>query len=313
MKKRFTVLTAIMLCVVMLVGFSACGGTADDDETDVFVAATVPVRDSLPVSKADIIAFYNDIITKVQQADTFTAENRPGLKTTESLRVGDLKILSYDPQTGEATEDDSLKALNKSAKAIKDRILGGIDTSKPLVAFGDLNTTPISSVIHPADSDTVYLDASDITKAECYVDGNNMNIYMELANTPQTIAKVFGIRDKNTVLAAMNEHSSEYATVNDYTVSYVDTEDENSSVHSTINLSVELEKQEDGSYKCTGRITTFKINVIADVSAYVTCGGSFADAGDIQVNFRLTDVKNYDFDWLGSADWEPYEAVTSAE
>lgn len=312
MKKKFTVLTAIALCVVMLAGFSACSGTGGGENETEFVAATVPVSEGIPVSKADIVSFCNDIISKVQKADTFTDDNRPGLNSSESLSAGDLKILSYNPETGEATESESLNALNKSAKAIKDRIIGGIDTSIPVVPFGALTKDTINSVIYPADSEEINLAESDVTKAECNVDGNNINIYIELSDSADTIEKVFGIRDKSKVIADINEHSGEYAKLNDYTVKYLNIDEENNTAHSTINLSVEVEKQADGTYKCTGRITTFNINVVADVTAHITCGGSFADSGDIQVSFRLTDSKNYEFDWLGNAEWEP-EAESSAE
>lgn len=306
MKKRLTVVTAVILCVFMIIGFSACSGTGDDEE-EAFVAATIPVSSDLPVSVNDIIDFYNDIITKVQQNDTFTAENKPGVKTSESLKVGNLKIRSYDPATGEATENDSLAALNKSAKAIKDRILGGIDTSVPVVPFGAVTETTIDDVIYPANSAVMELTPEDVHSAQCYVDGNNLNITFELEGANITIERIFGTRDKAELIKTVNEHSGEYATLNDYTANYGIFEEDGTGVYSKINLSVEMEKNDDDKYVCTGRITTFNISVVADVAAYMTCSGSFADSGDIQVNFRLTDTRSYDFDWLGNANWEPIE------
>lgn len=308
MKKRFTVLTATILCLVMALTFASCSDTAaEEDSTDEFAAATVDVSDSIPVSEAEIINFYNDIITKVQLADTFTAENKPGLKTSESLRVDNINILTYDAAKGEAYENEALNALNKSAKAIKDRILSGIDTSVPVIAFGDMNSS-IDSVIYPYDNPQTALTADDVIKAESSADGNNLNISITLNNDITTVENVFGTRDKTEVLAMFNEECKDYALINDYTVNYV--ADEENNTYSTINLSVELEQQDDGTYKCTGRITSFNIRVIADISATATCVGSFKDNGDIQINFRLTDEKYYEFDWLGTADWEPVEEVT---
>lgn len=303
MKKRLTTIIAILVCLTMAVGFSSCNTTnGDADEADAFVAATIEVNENVPVSEQEIISFYNDIISKVQDNSNFTAENRPGVKTSESLKVNDIKILSYDAATGEATENDSLKALNKSAKAIKDRILSGIDTSVPVIPFGDMNTS-VSSVIYPYDSADMTVDTSDVISAECNVDANNLNISLVLSNTPETVNKVFGIRDKAELLGNINENCAEYANVNDYTQAFV--EDEENNVHSTVYLSVEVEKQEDGTYKCTGRITSLDIKIISDIAANVTAKGSFADSGDLQVNFRLTDEKYYEFDWLGSSTWEP--------
>ena len=302
MKKRFTVFTAILLCFVMMFTFASCSGTGNEAEEDVFVAATIDVGDAIPVSEAEIITFYNDIITKLQLADTFTAENKPGVKTNESLRVDNINVLKYDAATETAAEDSSLEALNKSAKAIKDRILGGIDTSIPVLGFGDMDAA-IDSVIYPYDSTLVSLTGDDVVSASCYADGNNLNIAIKLNNTVETIENVFGTRVKEEVLEKMNAESKDYANINDYTVNYV--ADEENNVYSTINLSVELEKQEDGTFKCTGRITSFNIKVIADVAAVATAAGSFADYGDLQINFRLTDEKNYEFDWLGNSTWEP--------
>lgn len=303
MKKKFSVLVAIALCITMLASFAGCGTTdVAEEEVDTFVAATIDVGDSLPVSTNEIIAFYNDIITKVQTDSNFTAENKPGLNTSESIRVDNLKVLAYDTATGEATEDDSLKALNSSAKAMKDRILGGIDTSIPVIPFGDMSTS-FNTVIYPYGSAVTNLTADDVIRAESNADGNNLNISIVLNNTAETVNNVFGTRDKAALLATFNENCADFASINDYTVSYIG--DEESNTYSTINLSVELEQQDDGSYKCTGRITSFRINIIADVAANITCKGSFAEHGDIQLQFRFTDEKNYTFDWMGNADWEP--------
>lgn len=301
MKKRFTVITAILLCFVMMLTFASCSGT-QEEEGEEFKGATIDVGDAIPVSEAEIIAFYNDIITKVQLADTFTAENKPGLKTNESLHVDNINILKYDAATATATEDGSLEALNKSAKALKDRILGGIDTSIPVIGFGDMKTS-FDSVIYPYDNTLVSLTDDDIISAESYADGSNLNISIKLNNTVETVENIFGTREKAVVLEKMNAESKDYASINDYTVNYV--ADEENNVYSTINLSVELEKNDDGKYVCTGRITSFNIKVIADVAAVATAAGSFADYGDLQINFRLTDEKNYEFDWLGNSTWEP--------
>lgn len=306
MKKTISALIAIMLCVAMTASFAGCTSTASDDEaaSDVFVAATIETADGLPSSEAEIIAFYNNIISSVQADDTFTAANKPGVKTNESLGVGNIKVLAYDKATDTATESDALSALNDSAKAIKDRILSGIDTSIPVIPFGDINTS-ISSVIYPYDSAESKLDADDVVSAECSADGNNVNISIVLGNDIETVNTVFGTRDKAEVLADMNKNCENYATINDYSVEYVFVDTEEEKTYSTINLSVELEKQADGTYECTGRITSFSIKMIADVKANITCKGSFEDAGDVQVQFRLTDEKSYEFDWLGTADWEP--------
>ena len=314
MKKTLSVLLALMLCFTMIASFTGCSLFAvEEGEEDEFVAATIDVGNELPVSKAEIVAFYNDIITKVQTDSNFTAANKPGVNTSESINADSIKILSYNAATGEATENDALKGLNASAKTIKDRMLSGIDTSIPVVAFGDMDTS-ISTVIYPYDQAVSLLAIEDVVKAECNADGSNLNVSIVLNNSDEAINNVFGSRNKEEVLAKLNENCADYANINDYTVNYI--ADEESNTYSTINLGVELEKNEDGTYNCTGRISSFKIRVVADVAANAICKGSFADYGDIQIQFRFTNEKNYTFDWMGNATWEPAasaEAETAAE
>lgn len=304
MKKTFSLLIAIMLCISVAASFTGCTATVEEEEpSDAFVAATIDTGDGLPSSTAEIIAFYNNIISSVQNDKTFTAENKPGVSTSEGLSVNNIKILSYDAKTGEATENEALASLNDSAKAIKDRILGKIETDNRAIAFGDTSTS-ISSIIYPFDSADSKLTVDNVVSAACSADGSNINISIILNNEEDTINNIFGSRNKTDVLEAMNKECADYATINDYTSEYVYVNTEDEKTYSTINLSVELEKQADGTYKSTGRITNFKIVVISDVKANLTCKGSFAYANDIQVQFRLTDEKNYSFDWLGTEGWE---------
>lgn len=311
MKKRLTLLTAILLCFAMLFSFASCTTTdEDEDSTDVFVAATIPVDSNIPVSETDIIDFYNSIMVNLQKSDMFTNENKPGIKLNESYRADNIDIFSINAATGEPlTGDDaseSLNALKKSAKAIKDRILKGVPTDSDVIGFGDMDKS-ISSIVYPYDG-TSSLSVEDVVKAECDVDGNNLNIAITLEGNVNTVDKIFGTRDKAEVISDFNEHCKEYANVKDYSVEYV--QDSENNIYSTINMSVEVEKQADGTYKCTGRIMSINMSIICDVTADIDCNGSFESYGDIQVKFRFTDTKNYEFDWLGSSTWEPTESTT---
>lgn len=305
MEKRFSTLTAIMLCIAMIFCFASCTNVTEDEEE--FVAATLAIDSDIPVSHGEIIDFYNTIITALQAKDAFTAKNKPGIKYSESLSANNINILAYDAATGEATEDGKLDALNASANAIKNRIIDGIPTGSTVVGFGDM-ATEFSTIIHPGTGVSA-LTADNVVSAECHVDGSKLYITINLAGNVETAANVYGIKDKATVIADFNSYSADYAEVTDYSVSYV--EDAETNTYSTINLTVEVEKQDDGTYACTGRIMSLEIKALTDVSAIVSCKGSFADNGDIQVNFRLTNNKYYEFDWLGTETWEPaVESVT---
>ncbi len=305
MKKRLAKLTAILLSVAMIFCFASC--TPADEEEDTFVAATLAIDTNIPVSQSEIIDFYNTIITALQTNDAFTAANKPGINYSESLGANDIKVLAYNAATGEATEDGKLAALNASANAIKNRIIGGIPTDSKVIGFGDMST-PFSTIIHPG-TGVSSLTNEDIINAECHVDGNKLYISMNLNGAVETIENVSGIKDKSKVIADFNAFTTDYAEVKDYTVSYI--ADEENNTYSTINLEVEVEKQADGTYKCTGRIMNLNIKAISNVAAVVDCKGSFADNGTVQVNFRLTNEKNYSFDWLGNESWEPVAENTS--
>lgn len=307
MKKRLSTLIAVLLCVSMLFCFASCSSTPEEEGE--FVAATLEIGTDIPVSKAEIITFYNDIITALQAEDAFTKENKPGVNFSESLGAGSINVLAYNAATGKATEDGKLDALNASANAIKNRIIGGIPTSSTVIGFGDV-ATPFSTVIYPGTGVSA-LTADDVLNAECHIDGAKLYINIKLAGTLETVENVFGTRDKSKVISEFNSYTTDYAEVTDYAVTYI--ADEENNTYSTINLEVEVEKQADGTYKCTGRIMNLDINVICDVAANVTCKGSFADNGDVQVNFRFTNNKHYDFDWLGTETWEPSAETESAE
>ncbi len=300
MKKKLSIFIVFVLCFAMLFSFASCTGLSDDEPTDEFVAAEVPVNTNIPVSEAEIIAFYNDIITEIQKTDIFTAENKPGVKLNESLYVDDIAILSIGAD-GKEVENEKLATLNKSAKAIKDRILSEIITDSAKIGFGDMKT-PISSLIYPFDG-TSSLTLNNVIDAQCSVDGNDLIISIKLTDDLNTIETMFGTRNKEALLADINKNTENYAAISDYSVEYI--ADEESNTFSTINLVVEVVKQADGKYRCTGRIMSLDIKIICNVSAQMTGLNSFADYGDMKLNFKFTDEKNYEFDWLGNATWEP--------
>lgn len=297
MKKRIAALVAVLLTLTIVFSFAGCTPDGGEEEVSEFVPATIDMGDDVPVSEAQIIAFYNQLIDSLIAEGTFTNENKPGVKVSESMKADSVKVLSLDKSTGEATESDALAPLNKSLKAIRDRIIAGVPKDSRVSKFGSAESEhTIASLFSGND---VTLD--DVIKAECSSDGNNINILLTLAPTAETAANVFGVRDKAEVISAINEYSKEYAEVSDYTVNYV--ADEENNVYSTIALSVEVAPDETGEYKCTGRITSIEIKMISDVAANLVCKGSFAQLNDVQAQFRFTNSKYYDFDWVGSTDW----------
>lgn len=297
---NFRQISAIALCLILTFMLAGCSLFASEEEDD-FEPAEIPIESDIPVDEAEVIAFFNNVISYIQKDNSFPEDKKPGIKTSESLGVdnGSIRVLTAD-----GSEDSSLDGLNAAAKKIKDEIIGGIDISFPVIHFGD-TSAKASEVIYPYDSDIMALSADDVEFADCTVDADNLHILITLSNTPETIGKIFGIRDKTEIIDLINKTTASYALVNDYEIDYnIEVPEGDSPVKSTIALSCEVEQQDDGSYKCTGRITEFKYTVNEMITAYISCGGSFADFGDITLKCRLNDTRSYDFDWYGSAVWE---------
>ncbi len=293
-------LSIVTVCIILVFSLAGCSLFAEEEENE-FEPAEIPLNVDIPVDEAEVISYFNTIVSYIQRDGNFTEDKKPGIKTSEWLSVDGRSIRIL---TAEGNEDDSLEGLNAAAKKIKDAILDGVDLSFPLIPFGD-SSAKASEVIYPYDSDAIKLTADDVEYADCTVDADNLHIVITLADTPEAIRNVFGIRDKSEIIGKINETTASYALVNDYDIDYeIEVPDGDTPIKSTISLSCEVKKQDDGSYKCTGRITEFTYTVNELVSADITCGGSLKDYGDIILKFRLTDTRSYEFDWYGSAVWE---------
>ena len=300
MKARRILAAIISACI--LFSLSGCSFFSDDTDENEFEPAEVQNLSDIPVDEEEIIDYFNTLITYIETDGSFPADKKPGIKTTESFSVdkGSIRLFKAD-----GSEDAGLDTLSKAAKKIADEITGGVDVTYGLVPFGEAEGRKASEVIYPFDSDRMALTSADVKNADCSVDADDLNIVITLSDTPEAVGNVFGIRDKNAVLEKINDFTSDYALVTDYEMDYaVSVPEDAAPIESTITLCCELEKLDDGSYKCTGRIDKFTFTVNSDVTAYITCGGSFADNGDIQMKFRLTETRNYEFDWYGAALWE---------
>ena len=287
----------------MIFALSGCSlssaNQADDDE---FEPAEIPIQADIPVDEEEIIDYFNTLITYIETDGNFPADKKPGIKTSESFSVDKGSIMLFN---ADGSENPDLDGMTRALKKIKNDITDGVDLGFDLVPFGAADDVKASEVIYPFDSNKMTLTSADVKSADCSVDANDLNITFVLSSTPEAIANVFGIRDKADTIAKVNDYTAEYAKVTDYDISYeVSVPEDADSIESTIMLSCELEKLDDGSYKCTGRIDKFTFTVNSDVTAYLTCGGSFAEFGDVQLKFRLTDTRDYEFDWYGAASWE---------
>ncbi len=297
---NFKKICAIALCFISVFALSGCSLFASEEEDD-FEPAEIPIESDIPVDEAEVIAYFNNVLSYIQKDSIFPEDKKPGIKKSESLGVdnGSIRVLSAD-----GSEDSSLDGLNAAAKKIKDEIISGIDNPPTIIHFGDISAKA-SEVIYPYDSDIMKITSDDVEYADCSVDSDNLHILITLSGTPETINRVFGIRDQNDILNKINETTASYAYVTGYETDYdIDVPEGDTPVKSTIALSCEVEQQEDGSYKCTGRITEFKYTIYEMVTAHITCRGTFADYGDIMLRFRMTDTRSYEFDWYGSAVWE---------
>lgn len=320
MKKPLVkILIFVLSSAVLTMSLSSCIFDVVNEETKVDYAK-MPETDVMPVTEADVLNYFNTVLNYLQDSSNFTEKDKPGIKVSTEFSTDNREVLNL---SGE--EDDKLKPIDESAKQISNRIVSGLEDSgkynfSPLV-FGDMSISA-STLIYPYDSDKINITTADVLSAESDIDGSNLNLTITLNGTPEVIEKVYGVPDKQKVISDFNSQMSSYARLDDYTETYVNfeggTDEEDHEkildpVYSVIKMSVALEKNDKGTYFATGRINDLEYTVVSDISAKMTGLGSLSDYGSFIVNFRKTENKKYEFDWIGNASFEPQTEETDAK
>ncbi len=291
MKRVFTVLMAILLVSAMLMSFASCGSSDETEEVEVFTTdEAVYTESATPVGKtsAEVLDYFNSLVNGVKTS-------KPAISYYFEKNVPDDSIKVTKKGAEDAEEiDESLEAINSSAKGIKDMILANIKETSGEIAYGADNS---EILLVKGESWTSALTVADIDYATIKEVGDNYYItiaFNDIENNGDTaaLAKAFDLRDKDAILASDEfAKTSEYLKFNDYDVAYTDCK-----ITATVN-------------RLTNEITNINYYKAALVTADMTGAGTFESYGDVSVMFKLEDKADFNITWTTELPTSPLETA----
>lgn len=290
MKRKLTVLMAIMLVFTMLVCLASCGSSEEESgEVEVFsTEEAVYTESATPVENTseEILNYFNGIVNDLKAS-------KPAISYRYEKNVPDSSIRITKAGQEDAEEaDESLASINDGAKGVKDMILSDIGESSGDVAMGADNS---EYLFVKGESWTSQLTVSDIDYASMKEIGDNY--YIEIVfndiednGDDSALRKAFDLRDKEEILASEEfAKTAEYLKFNDYDVAY-----SGCKITATVN-------------RITNEISNLNYYKAANVTAHMTGAGTFADYGDVSVIFTLEDKANFDINWESELPVSPLE------
>ena len=292
MKRKLTVLMAIMLVFTMLVCLASCG-SSDDSADDVEVFTTdeaVYTESATPVGNTseEVLNYFNGIVNDLKAS-------KPAMyyRYEKNVPDGSIKITKAGQEDAEEI-DASLSAINDGAKGVKNMILSDIGEQSGDIAMGADNS---EYLLVKGESWVSQLTIGDIDYASMKEIGDNNFIEIvfndiETNGDDSALRKAFDLRDKEEILASDEfAKTAEYLKFNDYDVAY-----SGCKITATVN-------------RLTNEIVTLEHYKAANVTAYMTGAGTFADYGDISVMFTLEDKAYYEIKWESDLPVSPLETV----
>ncbi len=293
MKRKLTVLMAIMLVFTMLVCLASCG-SSDDSADDVEVFTTdeaVYTESATPVGNTseEVLNYFNGIVNDLKAS-------KPAMyyRYEKNVPDGSIKITKAGQENAEEI-DASLSAINDGAKGVKDMILSDIGEQSGDIAMGADNS---EYLLVKGESWVSQLTIGDIDYASMKEIGDNYFIEIvfndiETNGDDSALRKAFDLRDKEEILASDEfAKTAEYLKFNDYDVAY-----SGCKITATVN-------------RLTNELVNLNYYKAANVTAHMTGAGTFADYGDISVIFTLEDKAYYEINWESNLPVSPLETVT---
>ena len=291
MKRIFTVFMAILLVSAMLMSFASCGSDDKAEDAEVFTTdEAVYTESATPVGKtsAEVLDYFNSLVNGVKTS-------KPAISYYFEKNVPDdsLKVTKKGAEDAEEI-DESLKAINDSAKGIKDMILANIKETSGEIAYGADNS---EILFVKGESFTSALTVADIDYATIKEVGDNYYITIafndiEKNGDTAALAKAFELRDKDAILASEEfAKTSAYLKFKDYDVAYTDCK-----ITATVN-------------RLTNEITNINYYKAALVTADMTGAGTFESYGDVSVMFKLEDKADFNITWTTELPTSPLETA----
>lgn len=294
MKKILSVLMALVLASSILMCFTSCGSSDETEETTVVSTDVAEYTESaVTVGKTseEVLAYFNSLVNGVKADKPFVS-----YYVEKNVPNDSLKVTKRGEEAAEEI-DDSLKALNDSAKGIKDLILADIQSSSGEINFGADNS---EMLLVKGESWASALTSEDIAYATLKEVGDTYYITiafndLDSEEAQSVLTNAFDLRDKDVILGSEEfKKTEEYLALEDYDVVY-----RGCKITATVN-------------RLTNEITNINYYKAADVTAYMTGKGTVESYGEISVMFTLEDRANYDINWTNDLPTSPLETATEA-
>lgn len=295
MKRKLTVLMALMLVGAMLFSFAGCGSKEEgDDVAEVFTTEeAVYTQSKTPVANTseEVLNYFNGIVNDLKAA-------KPAIyyRYEKAVPDGSIRITKAGAEDAEEI-DESLESLNKAAKGIKDMIHTDIGETSGDIPMGADNT---EYLYVKNEAWTSQLTIADIDYATIKEIGDNYFIEIvfndvDTNGDTSALLKAFELRNKDEILASDEfAKTAEYLKFNDYDVEY-----SGCKITATVN-------------RLTNEITNLNYYKAANITASVTGAGTLADYGDLSVMFTFEDKANFEINWENSLPVSPLETTTEA-
>lgn len=292
MKRKITVLMAIMLVFTMVVSLASCGSSeTETDDAEVFTTEeAVYTESATPVeaTSEEVLNYFNGIVNDLKST-------KPAMYYRYEINVPDSSIkITKAGQEDSDEVDESLSAINDGAKGVKDMILTDIGERSGDVAMGADNS---EYLFVKGESWTSQLTVADIDYASMKEIGDNYFIEIvfddiEVNGDDSALRKAFNLRDKEEILASEEfAKTSEYLKFNDYDIAY-----SGCKITATVN-------------RLTNEISNLNYYKAANITAHMTGAGTFAEYGDVSVIFTLEDKANFEINWESVLPTSPLETV----
>lgn len=243
-------------------------------------------RDALLANRAEVLAYYNQIVNAVKT-------QKPQTEYNENLWVSDSTI-QFTDQNGVQSDENS--AIAKAARLYKDFIMGGLKDALPqgtTEANADLDDilylkgTSSVSELTLADIDVIYASVTAATEKnsaeEDVVTELTRTVEIHLKNDEAAIRKAYSFRDPMDVLAKLNR------TENSFTINEASFVPFDCVITATFNAA-------------TDELLSLSYDKNMTITATLTGEGSLAPLGTQTLQFDCGGNMYYRFGWESEAE-----------
>ena len=288
MKRILTLGLALAVISASLLSLTSCSSSEEEVVEEQSTLPAEYTESAVPVEKSSeaVLAYFNSLLNGIK-------ENRPAVNYRFELNVPNdsIRVVKAGQEQAE-TIDESLVAINDSAKAVKDLMLEPIRETSGEIPYGG-DSTDVMYV--KGENFASELTVDDISVATMTEVGDKYYITIEFndiaeEDAKEILGKAFAVRDKADLLNSEEfAKTKEYLELKGYSV-----------VYSGCKITATVDR-------LTNEITNVNYFKSANVTASATGKSTFANHGDLTILFTLEDRANFDISWLNEAPTSPLE------